>query len=470
MPEKKTKNYLLDTSVILDDVHNLQNISDQQTNNLFITNIVFFELNNKKKDMSEAGFNARDFFRRIDKEAGKRISLNDLPIKRKIKNRLSDKDKFYQMTIVMEDGTPIPLYIIWRKNYKVDKDTSSSATNEINDARIAEIGLEYNLKTITNDNGLKIYTKILGGEVENIFDKEVTNSSAIEFVRDINIEEEEKNKQLFEEDSDFTAYKIHTNNGMKFAMKLNGVVQDIDLDDENLFKGYVKPLNTEQKIYFYMLTNTNSNITVVSGSTGSGKTLLAIQAALDIMERDKDIDGILYARNTVTANDKEAELGFRKGGQDEKLGYFMYPLYNSINFIIEEIKKKKGHSAAAKFTGETNTMKKEYSTDLFMKENNIDVIDIAHLRGTTVSNKVLIIDEAQNLSPATMKLIGTRVGENTKIIIMGDDKQIDHPYLSKNRNALVHMMSLAYKDNYIGAIKLKKTIRSKTAEWFDNHL
>ncbi len=101
-----------------------------------------------------------------------------------------------------------------------------------------------------------------------------------------------------------------------------------------------------------------------------------------------------------------------------------------------------------------------------MKKYNIETMDIAHLRGTTISRKFVIIDEAQNMANATLKLIGTRMGEETRMVVMGDPAQIDHPFLSRRRNALVTLLNKAQNSNFIAGIQLRHTIRSEIAEWF----
>jgi len=82
----------------------------------------------------------------------------------------------------------------------------------------------------------------------------------------------------------------------------------------------------------------------------------------------------------------------------------------------------------------------------------------------------VIIDEAQNMTNATMKLIGTRMGDETRLVVMGDPHQIDHPFLSKRRNALVTMLHKAQQSDFLAGIQLRHTIRSEIANWFDRNL
>ncbi|MBN2870852.1 MAG: PhoH family protein, partial [Campylobacterales bacterium] len=256
----------------------------------------------------------------------------------------------------------------------------------------------------------------------------------------------------------------------RYAFPFNGQLEWCEFDrrfGEHFDEMLVRPLNLEQKFYYAMMTHPQNYVTVVAGSTGSGKTLVALQAGLELVE-EGIVEGIVYARNTVTANDPQSELGFRKGDEEQKLGYFMYPLYAAINFTIEH-QSSRSIDARVEYTGNVNSIKRENATEIFMQKYNIEAMDIAHMRGTTISRKFVIIDEAQNMTNATLKLIGTRMGDETRLVVMGDPGQIDHPFLSKRRNALVTLLNKAQHSDFIAGIQLRHTIRSVVADWFDKN-
>lgn len=459
------KSYILDTSVIVDDPLNLLQISDSGENDIYITDIVLSELNNKKEDgESEAGFGAREFFRNIDKSKSFKVKLESN----------FENDMFYQLALNF-DGKSINLYVIFRQNYRVSR-TYTEAYG-LNDAKIAEIAKDYNLILVTSDKSFEIASNVQGIQTESLNYQSVDSPEKIEFSHQFEFQKGESPKvseelSSFEQisfkeiDTQFEVDKFST------GCELHALLIDNHLEffdpDEVAGDSVVKPINLEQKFYYKILTHPKNRVTVVSGSTGSGKTLIGLQAAMKLYE-DGVVDGIMYSRNTVTATDKFSELGFRKGDEEQKLSYFMYPLYSSINFIIDKLKKSSIQNRV-NYAGKTNSIKKESATAQFMKKYGIEVVDIAHLRGTTISKKVLIIDEVQNMSNKMLKLIGTRIGEDTILILMGDIKQIDHPYLTKNRNALATMLKRAKEDNSISAIQLRKTVRSEISAWFDKNL
>ncbi len=485
---EKQNCYLLDTSVILDDPANILKISQHNENAVVITNIVLAELNGKKDDMrGEAGFRAREFFRLADNANGTTIAFDELPecMRHQMQNEACKEDKFYRITINFDqslhgsDAVPINMYTIYRETYRVS--SSFYEVKGLNDAKIAEIAEDYGLILLTNDVSFKIAAEVQGIKAQGIRNASVDDPDKIEFAHLLYYEDEPKLEDAehynnfeqftFVQEAHSRSEEIYETGLQRYAMSYNHHLEWCDFDkrfgelfDETL----IRPINLEQKFYFSILTHPQNYVTVVAGSTGSGKTLIALQAGLELFKEGL-VEGIVYARNTVTATDQHSELGYRKGDEEQKLGYFMYPLYAAINYTIEH-QNKYSIDARVEYTGNVNSTKSENATVNFMSKHNIEVMDIAHLRGTTISRKFVIIDEAQNMTNATMKLIGTRMGDETRLVIMGDTHQIDHPFLSRRRNALVTMMQKAQNSNFVAGVQLRHTIRSEVANWFDKNL
>lgn len=492
------KSYLIDTSVILDDPQNLIYLYQNAKNTLFISDIVLDELD-KKKTSSEVGFFAREFFRNIidEGESTKNIAKQptnkakpQTPIKTdfaKILPKALEGDFFrvvyYEVRNVATSSTSranakitvIPLIIIFRQNYQ-----AKSLEYGLNDARIAEIAKDYNLILLTNDISLKIRCLARNIKAESLFRDRVENPSDIDFWhkfllhKDADISTLEKSKEFKSlsqwsliqiDEQDNTDSSLYLTGKKRFGIKVGGSFEELELDA--LIKEanpYITPMNLEQKMLFAMLIHKQNIATIATGSTGSGKTLIALQAGI-YLQKEGIVDGIIYLRNTVTASDKEAELGFRKGDEEQKLGYFMYPLYSAINFTIDSLQSTSMKNYI-EYRGDVNTIHKEGATEYFLKKHNIQVVDIAHARGITIRKKFVIFDEVQNASNATIKLIGTRLGEDSKIVFLGDWAQIDHPYLSKFRNGAVSLLQKALSEDIIAGIQLRQTIRSNVAQWF----
>lgn len=147
----------------------------------------------------------------------------------------------------------------------------------------------------------------------------------------------------------------------------------------------------------------------------------------------------------------------------------MYPLYSAINFTIDKLQEG-SLAKRIEYNGDVNTIEKRDVTDYFIKKHNIEIMDIAHARGVSIARKFVIFDEAQNAQDSTIKLIGTRIAQDCKIVFLGDWKQIDHPYLSKFRNGAVTMLQKAQNSDFVSGIQLKNTIRSDIAQWFEENM
>jgi PhoH-like ATPase len=482
---QQKKRFIIDTSVILDSPYHMVSLYQNGENELYISDIILKELNKHKEDgYNEKGFFAREFIRALDNgtlqtekiEKTSRKGTRKKKAKKITKltsNKLIPKmnDSIHAFKCIFEgEKNPIVINIINRERYREN--------NAINDMKIVEIAKDYDLDLITNDIALKIIALSKNINAESLKKGRVDNPEHIDFRKIYYFNQKNKDKiknKIIETEKPWTQIIMkekevsYETGRQEFYIRKNGSL--VPVEEDRFHNLRVRPLNVEQKFYATMLQE-NFEIMVVTGSTGSGKTLLALQEGIRRVSDPKDpIDGIVYMRNTVTASDSQAELGFRKGDESTKLGYFAYPLFGAINFIVENsFKKNNKEDLREKTEIKRNSTTKEDHTQKFMKDYNIEVMDIAHARGVTISNKFVIFDELQNSSNETLKLIGTRIGKGSKLVLMGDFRQVDHPYLTKNRNALVTMLKVAEKDDMVAAIQLRNTIRSDIANWFQESI
>lgn len=469
------KSYLIDTSIILEDIENIYFLWQNGENNIFLCDVVLSELGRKKEYDNEVGYFAREFFRSLNTQD--ELTPNALKQIKSPNQNIKRGDTLYQI-LFKKDTLSIPLFIIHRKEYR-----TKGLDYGLNDARIAEIAKDYNFILLTNDIALKIFAFSQGIASQSLFRNRVDNPSAISFNATFRWHKD-KNFSALGEDKDFqslsnwslieideednTESSLYLTGKKYYGLKVDGEFEMLDFDsllDE--CNPYIRPINLEQKFLYSLLIHPKNKITVCSGATGSGKTLIALQAGIYLVKKGL-VEGIIYLRNTVTANDKEAELGYRKGDELQKLNYFMYPLYSAINFSISKLQKE---SIAKKieYHGDVNSIYSKEATEYFIQKHNIEIMDIAHARGISIAKKFVIFDEAQNASNATIKLVGTRMGGESRIVFLGDPAQIDHPYLSKHRNGLVSLLKKAKNDNFLAGIQLKQTIRSEIAGWFEEN-
>ena len=443
------KHFLIDTSVILDNPDNLYSLSGGGENSLYITNVVLEELDRKKGERANVGFFARVFFRTFIGSAARACA--------KRKGEGKEGDHFYEFDCDFgAERSKVKLIVIHRELY--------DGINDRNDLKIIEVASSYNLKLITNDISLKIIALTRGISTESFYEDTVNDYKSLEFFH--------KNGAAAANCSatDWAQYEEIDEAGRPhFFISVGGHKEECHFD--KLYESpalIISPHNLEQKFMLSILTHPQNKVTAVSGSTGSGKTLMALQAGLILCAQDM-VDGIVYLRNTVEAVSSNERLGFRAGDEERKLGYFMYPLFSAINTLIEELRKKSLKNAV-EYSGDVNSMESKAATKRFIEKNNIEMIDLAHARGVTISRKFVIFDEAQNASIADIKLLGTRLGKGSRIVFMGDIEQVDNPYLTQDRNGLVTLLKKAHINDFVAGVQLRNTIRSDISKWFGQNL
>lgn len=210
--------------------------------------------------------------------------------------------------------------------------------------------------------------------------------------------------------------------------------------EDNLTWG-VYPKNKEQKCGFDLLMNDDVPLVSLIGRAGSGKTLMAILAGL---EQVLGLEGGRYDRIIVSrpVQPMGKDIGFLPGTMEEKILPWLKPLFDNVQFIM----------------GKDKTM-----FEMYMDKGIIELEALTYIRGRSISNAFIIIDEAQNLTAHEVKTIITRVGENTKIVLTGDIEQIDNIYTNETSNGLTYAVEKFKPSTLSGHVTFKKGERSKLA-------
>ena len=201
---KTLKNYLLDTSIILDDPENIEHIYQKGQNKVFITDVVLSELNKKKDLHNETGFFAREFFRMINGENGKEVKRESL-----FKDGLQESDDHLREMYLKCSNTVIPIYVIYRQSYK-----TRGLDHGLNDAKIVEIARDYGLKLLTNDIALKIQALAQNIEADSLRRDRVENPDEIDFFDKVLVPKDYDFNKLskrkgFSELSDWSAIEVN---------------------------------------------------------------------------------------------------------------------------------------------------------------------------------------------------------------------------------------------------------------------
>jgi PhoH-like ATPase len=200
--------------------------------------------------------------------------------------------------------------------------------------------------------------------------------------------------------------------------------------------------NVQQRMALELILNDDIPLVTLTGKAGTGKTLLALAAALMKVEDERKYKKLLIARPVVPMGN---DIGFLPGEMDEKLRPWMQPIYDNLEFLFD-----------TKKTGDIDK--------ILAGLGSIQVEALTYIRGRSIPNQFIIIDEAQNLSKHEVKTIISRIGEGSKIVLVGDPDQIDHPYLDAMSNGLTYTVDRFKEQAISGHVTLERGERSSLAQ------
>jgi PhoH-like ATPase len=431
------KLFIIDTNVLLHDYLCIYNFEE---NDVIIPIVVLEELDKFKRGNDLINFHAREFTRELDKLSG---------------------DLLLTANISLGEGRG-NLHIETGKDFS--EKVNASFPERTPDHRILAIAdyvcmsnKDKCVVLITKDINLRMKAKSLGimaqdyqnDKVANIDDlyKGITVMDQVDPIlisklyelpdgipaNDFSIEKDMKGHQFY----------IMRNNGSSALAHYNPVNKNLTRVIKQTTYG-IDPRNAEQTFALDALTNPDIPLVSLTGKAGTGKTLLALAAALQQHKRYKQI---FLARPIVPLANRD--LGFLPGDLKEKMDPYMQPLYDNLTVI----KHKFSHQSPEFMR--INDM---------MKEEKLVITPLAYIRGRSLSSIFFIVDEAQNLTPHEIKTIITRAGEGTKMVFTGDIEQIDSPYLDNASNGLSYLSDKMKDQDIFAHVNLVKGERSFLAE------
>lgn len=455
---KEIKTYVLDTNVIL---HDAEAIFKFDEHNVLIPITVIEEIDNKKKDKSELGANARAFARYVDNLR----SIGDLRAGVKVNDQggklyITIYDQTVQNCLPYQDmsimDNRILASVIHAKTYLNIKNSETIfVTKDINLRIRADI---FGIKAEDYKNGKVESIDLYNGHQDIFVSPEIINT----IYTDKKLDKSLINVDAYPNEC-FT-FIDETNIKHSALVRYDSILQQFNLLPQDLKTSGIIPRNSEQSFAIDMLCDKNLNLCSLIGKAGSGKTMISLAAGLRGVLDLQEYTRILLLKPIVPM-DNGHELGFLPGSMEEKLAPWMASYVDNIELIMSEYfkedepkKKTKKNTYDEKSAGKINPVQELINLGL------LELGSLEHLRGRSLPNQFIIIDEAQNCSPHALKTIITRVGEGSKIVLLGDISQIDTPYLDARSNGLSIIVE-AFKDQTIaGHIILKKSERSKLAE------
>ncbi len=459
------KYYLLDTNILLEDARNIFKLSDGAKNLIILSETVLDELDSKKSGYDEINFQAREFARIL--ENSEVLSSNK-----------HEDFKIIRLKLINQDETIVD--IISKDEYSIN--SKNISLNILNDRKILEVAKfaknYYNkdIKFVSMD--IMARTRAISLDIKSVAlhgkDSDKFNFDFIKNI-DINFEDLENldNQDIINFDkeykvSDFSyCLKVKHSDQVILASIQNNKIKI--LDEEEVRNQIITPLNKEQLFFSNAIINHFYNVLIVEAKAGSGKTLLALSGALKLV-RQKHFQKIIYIRNSIESLDKGEDVGYLPG-LEEKFRIYNHPLMDSLEYIIRtEHKRRRSKRDDISYTPLEDS---EVSSRVEQMISNygIETMWVGEMRGRTLSNSFIIIDEAQNMSNKTMQMVLSRVDSSCKVVILGSNKQIDNFYVNRYTNALTTLLKSTQNENNlvnIFAIKLEKVLRGPITEWAEN--
>lgn len=434
------KLFILDTNVLL---HDPQAIFKFEDNELIVPIYVIEEIDKFKRDSSERGRNAREVVRLLD-------SLRE-----------ENGGSLGEGAAVGAAGGTVRVYVPERKAQLASSLNPSSGDNAILQVATELKAAHPDRPTVfvTMDINLRIRADALGLKTANYQNQSVQPDNlkpgVIEIVHP-------------ELDAFFSTGEITVNDGRLYPnvcvmlrsaddekrtglgrCMADGKIRRVSVPAEGIMG--LRPRNREQTFALDLLLDDSVRLVTLVGAAGTGKTLLALAAGLKRCVQHGAYTRLLVSRPIIPLG---RDLGFLPGDVDEKLAPWMKPIFDNLEFLLISGGKRRGLP----------------ELDEMMTSGIIEVEPLTYIRGRSLPQQYVIVDEAQNLTPHEVKTIVTRCGEGTKIVLTGDPFQIDNPYVDAATNGLTYAANRMHAEALVGHIVLQKGERSALANLAANKL
>lgn len=439
------KNYILDTSVLLYDAQAMFKFGE---NNVFIPITVIEDIDHFKKEVSEVGRCARLAARYLDElrqvsnlslgvklpqgggtlfvKTGQATVYKRMPEDLREMNR-KDSHTLAVALEIKESSPAIPtIYVTKDVSRRIKADALGIAAEDYESDKvdIEELYRGFKYLTVSSDAVTAFKEKGIYSVEEKLHPHQYV------ILTD-------------ENDSGRTALG-------RFDAEKNSIKRLISETREGAWR--LKPRNTEQLFCMDALLDDSIQLVTLVGKAGTGKTLLAVAASLFKTVDENVYSHILVSRPTLPMG---KDIGFLPGTVEEKLTPWMYPIVDNVEFLMRKDRNSGRHTRGFRE---------------LMEMGILSIEPLTYIRGRSIHNQFLIIDEAQNLTPHEIKTIITRVGDGTKIVVTGDPYQIDNPYIDSSSNGLSYLVEKFRSQEVSAHITLTKGERSRLSELAANLL
>ncbi len=438
------KNFVLDTNVLLHDPNALFKFQD---NRVFIPIMVIEELDHFKKDLNMLGRNARTVSKYIDRLREKGNLADGVPL---------EQGGMLRIAFGEEGASLLPPEL-----------RGDLADNHLLGVALSVRGKDKGapVVVISKDTNLRIKADALGIRAEDFESDRVDIEELYRGVRELAAGKEfidafygsgmcapppgaeglYSNEYVVFRDASTGSSALGRNDSASGKVRLLPPMKD-DVWG-------IRPRNKEQHFALDILLDDSVKLVTLAGKAGTGKTLLAIAAGLRKTSDDEVYQRMLVSRPVLPMG---KDLGFLPGDVEEKLKPWMQPIFDNVEYLFGFNRKKRQGSMRG------------YQE--LMNMGILEIEPLTYIRGRSIPNQFIIVDEAQNLSPHEVKTILTRAGENSKVVLTGDPYQIDNPFVDSASNGLSHAVERFKGESIAGHVLLAKGERSPLAELAANIL
>ena len=432
-----SKTFVLDTNVIL---HNPNSILSFADNNVVISVEVLEELDTFKSGHDEKGRNARVAIRMLDdlRQLGKpgegSPMQNGGTLRIPIGIEYEDEAGLGLMKNIADNRILLVAYNLKRKGENVifvSKDINARVKADA----IGLNSVDFEKQTV---DFKRLYSgwhavKVDKGKIDNFYKEKEFPTKGEEFY---------DNEFALLTDAEDPKHTAIARYKQEFDLLMPLIFNKMSVMS-------IRPRNKEQAMAMELLLNNDISLVTLVGPAGTGKTLLAIAAGLQKVVRDQSYEGLLVSRPVMPLG---KDIGYLPGTKEEKLENWMGPIFDNLEYIFNVEKKDKETKGSAKSLIEK-----------YIKDEIIELEAMTFMRGRSIPDRFIIIDEAQNMTPHEVKTVISRAGNGTKMVLTGDPYQIDSPYLDSSSNGLTYCVEKMKGQKAFGHMTLQKSERSPLA-------
>jgi PhoH-like ATPase len=428
------KHFVLDTNVLL---HNADAISSFADNVVVLPMTVIEELDKFKSRNDELARNARQIIRHLDKLRSK--------------GNLGDG-------VTMENDGVLKIFI------EGDDTAIKGMDMSVPDNRILAVAHYLKVKGdkvifVSKDINARLKADALGIEVMD-FEKQTVNFDELFCgYREIKVASTIVDEFFREDRYVLEGYDFFPNEFVLLVDENNekhtGIGRALDQKtighlDSNFDSAWnTRSRSKEQRMAYELLLDPTIELVTLVGQAGTGKTLLALAAGLEMVLHQNQYERLLVSRPIIPLG---KDLGYMPGTKDEKLSLWMQPIFDNLTFLMGGAKENDDNGKSVR-----NKVEK------LLMDNVIELEALSYIRGRSIPRQYIVVDEAQNLTPHEVKTIISRAGEGTKIVLTGDPYQIDNPYLDARSNGLSYSVERLKDHQVHGHVTLMKSERSTLA-------